>query len=69
MVDVTKPPMTAIAIGARNEAPSPKAIAIGNSERIVVKLVIKIGRTQSNMQNLHKTYALVVANCDHFLSW
>jgi hypothetical protein len=43
-VEVTKPPITAIAIGARNDAPSPKAIAIGNSDNIVVKLVIIIGR-------------------------
>ncbi len=40
-VEVTNPPITAIAIGERSEAPSPKPNVIGRRARIVVS---EIGR-------------------------
>ena len=43
-VEVTNPPITAIAIGERSEAPSPKPNVIGRRARIVVSVVIRIGR-------------------------
>ena len=43
-VEVTNPPITAIAIGERSEAPSPKPNVIGKRARIVVSVVIRIGR-------------------------
>ena len=43
-VEVTSPPITAIAIGERSDPPSPKVNAIGNKAKIVVKLVIMMGR-------------------------
>jgi hypothetical protein len=43
-VEVVKPPMTARAIGARNEALSPNPKVSGSKAKIVVSVVIKIGR-------------------------
>ena len=43
-VEVTNPPMTANAIGERNEAPSPKPKHMGNIAKMVVNVVIRMGR-------------------------
>ena len=44
MVDVTNPPITANAMGERREAPSPKPKHMGNMARMVVNVVIMMGR-------------------------
>ena len=44
MVEVNNPPITATAIGERSEAPSPNPKHIGSRARMVVKLVMIIGR-------------------------
>lgn len=46
-VDVARPPMTANAIGERREAPSPKPKHMGKSARMVVALVMIIGRIRN----------------------
>ena len=46
MVEVSKPPITASAMGERNEAPSPNPKHMGSNARIVVALVMIIGRTR-----------------------
>ena len=38
------PKMTVMAIGARTSLPSPMPIAIGNKPKVVVRVVIMIGR-------------------------
>ncbi len=43
-VDVVKPPITASAMGDRNEALSPKPSVNGTKARMVVRLVIRMGR-------------------------
>ena len=45
-VDAHRPEMTAIAIGARKRALSPMPSERGKSTRIVVKLVIAMGRSR-----------------------
>jgi len=46
-VALARPDTTAIAIGVRISAPSPRPMAIGSSPRIVVRLVIRIGRSRT----------------------
>ena len=43
-VDVMRPPIVAIEIGARNSAPSPVDAADGHMPKIMAKVVIRIGR-------------------------
>ena len=45
-VEVRSPPITANAMGDRSEAPSPKPKHMGSNARIVVALVMMIGRTR-----------------------
>ncbi len=44
-VEVIRPPMTVIAMGALIAAPSPNPSAIGRSPNTVVDVVIRIGRS------------------------
>ena len=46
-VEVINPPITANAMGERRDAPSPKPKHMGNMERIVVALVMRIGRIRN----------------------
>ena len=47
IVEVIRPPITANAMGERNEAPSPKPKHIGISARMVVALVMMMGRIRN----------------------
>jgi hypothetical protein len=44
-VEVTRSPMTARAIGARNSAPDPSASARGSIPKTIAEVVITIGRS------------------------
>ena len=46
-VEVSRPQITATAIGVRISAPSPRPSAIGNRPSTVVAVVIKIGRSRT----------------------
>ena len=65
MIDETNPPITAKAMGARKLAPSPNPITIGMSARMVVRVVIRIGRIRCRA-------AVMIASCrpyPNFRSW
>ena len=46
-VDVSRPPIVAIEIGARNSPPSPRPKADGTIPRIIASVVITIGRSRT----------------------
>ena len=46
-VELMTPPITAMAMGARNSLPSPREMAVGSMPRIMAALVIKMGRSRS----------------------
>ena len=46
-MELITPPMTAIAIGARNSLPSPLLMAVGSMPSTIAALVIRIGRSRS----------------------
>ena len=50
-VDTVMPPITVIAIGVRTSAPSPNPSAIGTSPRIVLTVVMTIGRKRARGGN------------------